>query len=159
MGLNGCAKLAPSRIDVNFDNDAVVAHLRFQQLLSDNNFLNTDDFRRLLIQFLLDDALMTMRLVSKPWLAVAEDVIDDGVASGAMLFHDEKDISQVDAQAREERRYGAFYNCSELKSAMIPDSLQTLGDLAFLRCSKLVPSNINVKDNNAVIAHLRPQQQ
>ncbi|GMH48796.1 hypothetical protein TrVE_jg4009 [Triparma verrucosa] len=37
----------------------------------------------------------------------------------------------------------------------VPDSLQTLGTNVFEECSKLVPSDINVKDSNAVVAHLR----
>ncbi|GMH99305.1 hypothetical protein TrLO_g8384 [Triparma laevis f. longispina] len=37
----------------------------------------------------------------------------------------------------------------------IPDSLQKLGPHVFDRCPKLVPSNIDVKDSNAVVAYLR----
>ncbi|GMH94793.1 hypothetical protein TrST_g3374 [Triparma strigata] len=37
----------------------------------------------------------------------------------------------------------------------VPDSLQTLGDGVFQGCSKLVPSNIDKYDNNAVVAYLR----
>ncbi|GMH77883.1 hypothetical protein TL16_g07570 [Triparma laevis f. inornata] len=50
----------------------------------------------------------------------------------------------------------AFYYCRELKSMMIPDSLQTLGDDVFYGCSKLIPSSIDVnEDDDAVVAHLR----
>ncbi|GMH88147.1 hypothetical protein TL16_g11069 [Triparma laevis f. inornata] len=37
----------------------------------------------------------------------------------------------------------------------IPDSLQKLGPHVFDRCPMLVPSNIDVKDSNAVVAYLR----
>ena len=53
----------------------------------------------------------------------------------------------------------AFAYCSELKSMTIPDSLQTLGYRVFEYCSKLVSSNINDRDNDAVVAHLRSKQQ
>ncbi|GMI03857.1 hypothetical protein TrLO_g11404 [Triparma laevis f. longispina] len=39
----------------------------------------------------------------------------------------------------------------------IPDSLQKFGDSIFYNCDKLVPSNIDVKDDEAVIAYLRSQ--
>ncbi|GMH85652.1 hypothetical protein TrVE_jg6358 [Triparma verrucosa] len=40
----------------------------------------------------------------------------------------------------------------------VPDSLQKFGVYVFYSCSKLVPSNINVSDSNAVVAYLRSQQ-
>ncbi|GMH53034.1 hypothetical protein TrLO_g6615 [Triparma laevis f. longispina] len=52
----------------------------------------------------------------------------------------------------------AFGGCSELKSMMIPDSLQTLGRWVFDSCSKLVPSNIDICDEDAVVAYLRSKQ-
>ena len=58
----------------------------------------------------------------------------------------------------------AFWNCSELKSMNIPDSLQKLGGNVFWDCFELVPSNIDVSlhsHNDAtseVIAHLHSQQ-
>ncbi|GMI05585.1 hypothetical protein TrLO_g11663 [Triparma laevis f. longispina] len=55
--------------------------------------------------------------------------------------------------------YSIFSNCYELKSMTIPDSLQTLGDYIFFNCSKLVPSNINTRDIDAVVTHLRSKQQ
>ncbi|GMI15994.1 hypothetical protein TrLO_g2066 [Triparma laevis f. longispina] len=249
FAFDNCLMLVPSTVDVSEDNNddptsEVVAHLRFQQLLSGNNFLNTDDFRRLLIPFISDDTLMATRAVSKPWLAVADEFISDGVESGAMMVHDWRVFSYEDVYAQNERRklitrvifllnitkvgnyacmYAvnlvvvdipegvkrigaaafhhckslttlsfprtltligeaafrdcpslenidlrhtnlaklsglAFYNCSELKSITIPDSLQTIGGYAFKNCSKLVPSSINIHDNNAVIADLRSHQ-
>ena len=65
--------------------------IRCDALLAGNNFLNTNDFRRLIVPFIPDDALMAMRVVSKPWLAVAEEVIDEGVESGAMIVHSGED--------------------------------------------------------------------
>ncbi|GMH52415.1 hypothetical protein TL16_g01225 [Triparma laevis f. inornata] len=58
----------------------------------------------------------------------------------------------------------AFWGCSELKSMTIPDSLQTLVAFVFHNCSKLVPSNIIVNDDDndttsKVVAHLRSKMQ
>ncbi|GMH55190.1 hypothetical protein TL16_g01841 [Triparma laevis f. inornata] len=69
------------------DNKSVLVELlrlrlRCEVLLSGNNFLNTDDFRRLLVRFLPNDALMAIRLASKPWSRVADAFIDEGVESG-----------------------------------------------------------------------------
>ena len=57
----------------------------------------------------------------------------------------------------------AFWDCPELKSMKIPDSLRTIGDYIFYNCHKLVPSNIAVNDcsdetTSDVVAHLRSQQ-
>ncbi|GMI14710.1 hypothetical protein TrLO_g12516 [Triparma laevis f. longispina] len=58
----------------------------------------------------------------------------------------------------------AFGACSELKLMTIPDSLQKFGDGVFVRCFKLVPSNIDVIDDSyddstsEVFAHLCSQQ-
>jgi len=106
--------LAPSNIDVReLDSDGeettdatsnVVAHLRLQQLLAGNNFLNTDDFRRLVVPFLQNNTLMTIRQASKPWSRVADAFIDDGVASGAMIVHDGDDIGLTSYLVRKKRR-------------------------------------------------------
>ena len=53
------------------DNKSVLVELlrlrlRCEVLLSGNNFLNTDEFRKLLVPFLPNDTLMAMRVVSKP---------------------------------------------------------------------------------------------
>ncbi|GMH48151.1 hypothetical protein TL16_g00230 [Triparma laevis f. inornata] len=58
----------------------------------------------------------------------------------------------------EELGQAAFSFCEELKSMTMPDSLRRGGRHVFHGCSKLVPSNINIKDADAVLAHLRSQQ-
>ncbi|GMH86225.1 hypothetical protein TL16_g10478 [Triparma laevis f. inornata] len=76
------------------DNKSVLVELlrlrlRCEVLLSGNNFLNTDDFRRLLVPFLPNDMLATTRLASKPWSRVADAFIGDGVESGVMIVRGE----------------------------------------------------------------------
>ena len=80
------------------DNKSVLVellrlHLRCEVLLSGNNFLSTNDFRRLLVPFIPDDTLMALRCATKAWQVIVEEVIDEGVASDEIIVHDGKDIS------------------------------------------------------------------
>ncbi|GMH50282.1 hypothetical protein TL16_g00733 [Triparma laevis f. inornata] len=80
------------------DNKSVLVELlrlrlHCKVLLSCNNFLNTNDFRSLLVQSIPDDTLMAMMLVSKPWLEVADAFIDEGVESGELIVHVGKDVN------------------------------------------------------------------
>jgi len=52
----------------------------------------------------------------------------------------------------------AFDSCTSLREMKVPDSLQTFDEYAFWGCSKLVTSDINVNDNEAVVAYLRSIQ-
>ncbi|GMI09771.1 hypothetical protein TrVE_jg10209 [Triparma verrucosa] len=56
----------------------------------------------------------------------------------------------------------AFQNCKSLREIKVPDSLQKLSEGffggVFNRCSKLVPSDIDVGNNRAVMAYLRSMQ-
>ncbi|GMH48250.1 hypothetical protein TrLO_g885 [Triparma laevis f. longispina] len=160
------------------DNKSVLIELlrprvRCEDLISSNNFLNTDDYRRLLVPFLPDDTLMKIRLASKPWSRVADAFIDEGVKNGTMIVHGGNDISEEVADAQKERRelitrmvfiinitrIGDYACRYDLKSMTIPDSLQTLGTWAFQDCAKLIPSNIPTKNNIAVVSYLRSKQQ
>ncbi|GMI01276.1 hypothetical protein TrST_g11731 [Triparma strigata] len=53
---------------------------------------------------------------------------------------------------------GAFQYCTSLREMKVPDSLQMLGSRVFEGCSALVPINVNVDDNEAVVAYLRSMQ-
>ncbi|GMH49513.1 hypothetical protein TL16_g00536 [Triparma laevis f. inornata] len=140
------------------DNKSVLIELlrlrlRCEILLSGNNFLNTDDFRRLLPPFLPDDELMSIMLVSKPWSRVADGFISDGVESGAMMVHDGKDISEDAAEAQEERRelvarvifllnitqVGQHAICDTINLVFvdIPEGVLSIGDDAFGGCDSL----------------------
>ncbi|GMH78662.1 hypothetical protein TrST_g5089 [Triparma strigata] len=52
----------------------------------------------------------------------------------------------------------AFWGCTCLREMKIPDSLQNFGVNVFYNCSKLVPSEININDENAVVTYLRSIQ-
>ncbi|GMH88116.1 hypothetical protein TL16_g11063 [Triparma laevis f. inornata] len=85
-------------------------------------------------------------------------------AIGSLAFADCHSLDNVDLLQSNLQELGqlAFLCCSELKSMTIPDSLQTLGTRDFLNCTKLVPSSIDVNnDNNTtseVITYLRSKQ-
>ncbi|GMH62887.1 hypothetical protein TrLO_g1080 [Triparma laevis f. longispina] len=61
-------------------------------LLSGNNFLNTDNFCRLIVPYLPNDALMMTRLALRPWSRVADEFISDGVESGAIIVCGKEDL-------------------------------------------------------------------
>ena len=52
----------------------------------------------------------------------------------------------------------AFGACTSLREMKVPDSLQKYGEYVFRSCSKLVPSEIDDEDNEAVVAYLRSLQ-
>ncbi|GMH98835.1 hypothetical protein TrST_g13137 [Triparma strigata] len=52
----------------------------------------------------------------------------------------------------------AFYNCASLREMKVPDSLQKLGSYDFGGCYKLVPSDVDINDNEAVVTYLRSIQ-
>ena len=53
-----------------------------------DNFMATDDFRRLLRGYIdVADLFHTFRLVSKPWQRIAEEKIDGDFRSGVLAFH------------------------------------------------------------------------
>ncbi|GMI00040.1 hypothetical protein TrVE_jg14293 [Triparma verrucosa] len=213
-----------------------------------DDFMHTDDFRRLFVGFVMVDTLVAMRWLDRKWHKVVEKkLIEVGDEPyGGMIVHGGNDVSGEEAcsNARKERikqvtkvvfllnitkvgylaclrasilvvvdvpegittigdcsfdgcsslkdikfpksltsiGYASFFKCSSLEQVdllhtkvkelgqnafvdctslremKVPDSLQTLGDGVFGRCSNLVPSGINVNNDNAVVAYLRSIQ-
>ena len=75
-------------------------------------------------------------------------------------FADCSSLEQVDLLHTNVQELGtnAFYDCTSLREMKVPDSLQTLGTYVFYNCYRLAPSDIDVKENNAVVAYLRSIQ-
>jgi len=67
-----------------------------------DQFMFIPEFRRHVVEYVQGDTLMTLRLATKGWKAAADAFIDEGVRSGAMIFHDGKDISEDNAYAQVE---------------------------------------------------------
>ncbi|GMI43717.1 hypothetical protein TrCOL_g13530 [Triparma columacea] len=68
-----------------------------------------------------------------------------------------KEVDLLHTNVKELGSY-AFGYCRSLREMKVPDSLQKLGYSVFYNCSKLVPSTINVNNDNAVVAYLRSIQ-
>ncbi|GMH56193.1 hypothetical protein TrLO_g5425 [Triparma laevis f. longispina] len=63
-----------------------------------DEFMFTNDFRRLLAEFVSGDTLMTLKLTTKAWKAVAEKQLsDEEKLEMAILTVDGKDVSQSEA--------------------------------------------------------------
>ncbi|GMI18288.1 hypothetical protein TrLO_g2781 [Triparma laevis f. longispina] len=120
--------------------------------------MHTPEFRKHFIDLVHVQTLMALRVVTKGFNVAADTLIDEGVRSGDLMVHDGKDIHMLVAVARKERRNGIL-QMLRTKIDDDPDSLQTLGEYVFVHCYKLVPSNIRTNDNDAVVDHLRSQQQ
>ncbi|GMH73366.1 hypothetical protein TrLO_g1019 [Triparma laevis f. longispina] len=113
----------------------------------------TVDFKRLLIGFILDEMLMSLRLTTKAWKAVAEEVIDEGVSSGSIIVHGGKDIRKKAWQDREVRRklvkrmvfflnvtnIGVHACCVAINLVVvdIPEGVEIIGAAAFQQCVSL----------------------
>ena len=118
-----------------------------------DQFMHTPEFRRHFVDFVPVDALMALRLATKGWNAAVDALIDEGVASGAMLVHDGKDISFNAAEARKERRelvmrvifHLDITKVGELACWMavnlvvvdIPEGVKSIGEGAFYGCRSL----------------------
>ena len=57
-----------------------------------DEFMFTDDFKRLLVGLIMGDTLMTLRLATKAWRRMVDAFIDEGVESGAMIVRGEEDL-------------------------------------------------------------------
>ncbi|GMH90038.1 hypothetical protein TrST_g2198 [Triparma strigata] len=212
-----------------------------------DDFMYTDDFRRLFVEFVSVDILVAMRWLDRKWHAVVEkkliEVGDEPL--GELIVHGGNDISHEEAvsAARKEKRKQvtkvifllnttkvgkyfflcnspdsilvvvdipegitsigdssfkycinlkdisfprsltsigrksflscksleevdllhtnvqelgnqAFSYCTSLRTMKVPDSLQKFGRSVFYECFKLVPSDINVYDQDAVVTYL-----
>ncbi|GMI06347.1 hypothetical protein TrVE_jg7703 [Triparma verrucosa] len=139
-----------------------------------DDFMHTDDFRRLFVGFVMVDTLVPMRWLDKKWHKVVEKKLIEleDEPFGEIIVHGGNDISYDEAYsgARKDRmkqvtkvvfllnitKVGEYvcYNASLL----VPDSLQEYGNNVFWSCSKLVPSDMKTYNNEAVVAYLRSIQ-
>ncbi|GMI00349.1 hypothetical protein TrLO_g11371 [Triparma laevis f. longispina] len=95
--------------------------------------------------------LVSSPLCAPPWKATAEEVIDEGVRSGELIFHDGKDICVAVAGAREERRKLAM-------RAIFFLNITKVGDGACCDAINLIGVDIPEGVESMVIAHLRSKQ-
>ena len=137
---------APNNSDTDTESSPPARHA--------DDFMATVDFRRLFVGFVHDSRLMKLRLTTRAWKAVAEEVIDDGVASGAMIVHSGKGKEYARSTAEQENQdvvtwvvfllnitkvvIGA-HACqfSRLVVVEIPEGVERIGEGAFSCCFHL----------------------
>ncbi|GMH82678.1 hypothetical protein TL16_g09341 [Triparma laevis f. inornata] len=120
-----------------------------------DKFMHTPEFRRHFAEFVPVDALMVLRLATKAWKVVAEEVIDEGVASGLMMVHNGKDIDNGTlSKARKEMcelatlaifllnittiGNNACIGATNLVVVDIPEGVERIGQVAFFSCRSLI---------------------
>ncbi|GMH78342.1 hypothetical protein TrST_g3539 [Triparma strigata] len=179
-----------------------------------DDFMHTDDFRRLFVGFVMVDILVAMRWLDRKWHKVVEkkltefedepfgeiivhggnDKGDDEAVSGArveMIKQVTKVVFLLNIMKVGDRAckfasilvvvdipegitsigQGSFGGCSSLKYIKFPKSLTSISQYSFNFCSslekvdllhtnveKLVPSDINTYNNEAVVGYLRSIQ-
>ncbi|GMI00474.1 hypothetical protein TrLO_g11383 [Triparma laevis f. longispina] len=70
-----------------------------------DQFMFTDDFKRLLVGFVPGDTLMTLRLTTKAWKRVVDAFIDEGVRNGTIIVHGGKDIGPMRVPRADRRAF------------------------------------------------------
>jgi hypothetical protein len=122
-----------------------------------DDFMHTDDFRRLFVEFVMVDTLVAMRWLDRKWHKVVEKKMIEleDEPFGEIIVHGGNDISfdEANSAARIERMgqvtkvifllnitkvgVSAFYYASNLVVVDIPEGITIIGDCSFLGCSSL----------------------
>ncbi|GMH60110.1 hypothetical protein TL16_g02976 [Triparma laevis f. inornata] len=126
-----------------------------------DQFMFTDDFKRLFVGLVRWDTLMTLRLATQAWKRVVEAFIYEDVRSGKLIVHDGKDLSGMNWEALDERRkrvtrkipegieiigIGAFDECRSLSTISFPTTLTSIDWNAFADCFSL--ENVDLLHTN-----------
>ncbi|GMH97123.1 hypothetical protein TrVE_jg7821 [Triparma verrucosa] len=122
-------------------------------LLPVDDFMLTNDFRRLLVEFVQIDMLTKMRLLCKDWRRVVDAFIDRKVESGEMTVIGGNEISYKEAEALKERRslitqVVFLLNMTKVEAKAcifavnlivveIPEGVESIGNAAFKNCHSL----------------------
>ncbi|GMI16646.1 hypothetical protein TrLO_g6294 [Triparma laevis f. longispina] len=133
-----------------------------------DQFMFTDDFKRLLVGFFQGDTLMTLGLATNAWKPVADALIDEGVRSGKLIVRGEEDVEYPDEARKEMRKLATrvvfLLNitkvgdrvcefASNLVVVDIPEGVQRINPYAFGQCESLTtisfPTTIISIDENA----------
>ncbi|GMH97555.1 hypothetical protein TrVE_jg1578 [Triparma verrucosa] len=143
-----------------------------------DDFMHTDDFRRLLVGFIMFDTLVTMRWLDRKWHKVVEKKLIEfeDEPFGEIIVHGGTDLSYDEAwsDTRKERMKQMTkvvfllnitkvgdYACKFASNLVVVDIPEGITNV-FHNCYELVPSHIDVRDWNhdvsAVVAYLRSIQ-
>ncbi|GMH64004.1 hypothetical protein TrST_g7707 [Triparma strigata] len=114
--------------------------------LGGDDFMHTDDFRRLFVDFIMVDTLVAMRWLDRKWHKVVEKKLIEfeNEPFGEIIVHGGNDISAGQAISRNERMKQvtkvvdrAFLWASILVEVDIPEGITIIGDDSFWGCSSL----------------------
>ncbi|GMH99605.1 hypothetical protein TrST_g10790 [Triparma strigata] len=120
-----------------------------------DDFMHTDDFRRLFVEFFMVDTLVAMRWLDRKWHKVVEKKLIEleNEPYGEIIVHGGNDISYEEADAREESinevakivfllnitKVGDYvcWFASKLVVVDIPEGISSIGDYSFCGCRSL----------------------
>ncbi|GMH61108.1 hypothetical protein TrST_g383 [Triparma strigata] len=105
-----------------------------------DDFMHTDDFRRLFVDFVMVDALVAMRWLDRKWHKVVEKkltelevkLVGDRACKWASIL-----VTVDIPEGITSIGVGYFYGCSSLIEVKFPTSLTSIGDESFGICSSL----------------------
>ncbi|GMH83484.1 hypothetical protein TL16_g09610 [Triparma laevis f. inornata] len=158
----------PNNLDVVDDEEEVYEGSEFDSAADDapavggDDFMHTDDFRRLFVGFVMFDTLVAMRWLDRKWHAVVEKKLTEfeDEPFGEIIVHGGNNISWSEAMsdARDERmkqvtkvvfllnitKVGdyACYDASNLIVVDIPEGITSIGRSSFFDCSSLTTVSI-----------------
>ncbi|GMH87354.1 hypothetical protein TrST_g11874 [Triparma strigata] len=133
------AALPPGTSKETTHSDGTTAHRL-------HSFFYTDEFRYHFSDYIPSDTHLTMKFVCKGWLLLIDKYINQGTASGSILYHVGQEICcegsailmVVDIpEGVEIIGIGAFEECFSLTTVTFPSTLTYLGPSAFAKCSSL----------------------
>ncbi|GMI10313.1 hypothetical protein TrVE_jg4465 [Triparma verrucosa] len=152
----------PNNLESGDDEEEVHENSEFDSAavtpaVGGDDFMATDDFRRLFVEFVMCDTLLEMRWLDKKWHKVVEKKLTEleDELFGEIIVHGGNDISVSEAwsDARKEKmkqvakvvfllnvtKVGerACYYASNLVDVDIPEGITIIGDLSFSGCSSL----------------------
>ncbi|GMH86706.1 hypothetical protein TrVE_jg11910 [Triparma verrucosa] len=122
-----------------------------------DDFMHTNDFRRLFVDFAMVDTLVAMRWLDKKWHKVVEKKLTEfeDEPFGEIIVHGGNDISYSEAESTERKERmkqvtkvvfllnitnvgdNACRYASNLVTVDIPEGITSIGDYSFERCRSL----------------------
>ncbi|GMH96579.1 hypothetical protein TrVE_jg8142 [Triparma verrucosa] len=159
---NAIEILDPNSLDGGDDEEEVIEGSESDSAaapaVGGDDFMHTDDFRRLFVEFIMVDTLVAMRWLDKKWHKVVEKKLielEEDEPFGEIIVHGGNDISLDKARstARKERikqvssvvfllnitkvgNFACFY-ASNLVIVDIPEGITSIGNNSFNSCSSL----------------------
>ena len=160
---NAIAILDPNNLDVVDQEEEAFEGSEFDSAadgtpaVGGDDFMHTDDFRRLFVDFVMVDTLVTMRWLDRKWHKVVEKKLTDfeDEPFSEIIFHGGNDII-LDESDTDVRRVGMklvtkvvfLLNITKVGDRVckyasilvvvdLPEGITSIGDFSFMQCSSL----------------------